>query len=233
MIFKSGNSAGSKSTILSNFRTSRIPRYCCPNHHRFTSIFHSWNQTFRIIGCLGCSPNIYVPWCWEQCERWLIWPYYVFPIIRHPDFMIITPSFSTSSIVFSNQRFSNSSSNAEVVFVKLSSDCFCGKGSSRWFLSSAVNFAAVVILFLGTILFNVWWSLSLSFDIQPLILLADDVFPWFVYAVITLETAALLDTPNKVANLVTDSPAKRAPTICPPWKSDKSPILQYFHTNCY
>ena len=35
-----------------------------------------------------------------------------------------------------------------------------------------------------------------------------------VYAIITLENAAL-DTPIKVAVLVTDAPAKRAPTICP------------------
>ena len=156
MIIKSGNSAGSNSTIWNNFRTSRIPRYCCQNHHRFTSMFHRWNQAFRIMGCLGCFPNINAPWCWEQCEGWLIWPYYVFPIIRYPDFTIITPSFSLCSVVFSNQGFSNSSSNIEVGFVKLPSDCFCGNGSSRWFLSSTVNFAAVVILFLGTILFNVW-----------------------------------------------------------------------------
>jgi len=41
-----------------------------------------------------------------------------------------------------------------------------------------------------------------------------------VYAIITLETAAL-DTPNKVAVLVTDAPPKGAPTMC------------YFHMNCY
>jgi len=34
-----------------------------------------------------------------------------------------------------------------------------------------------------------------------------------VYFIITLETAAL-DTPNKVAVLVTDAAAKCAPTIC-------------------
>jgi hypothetical protein len=36
-----------------------------------------------------------------------------------------------------------------------------------------------------------------------------------------------------VAILVADIPAKRAPPICPPLKSEKSPILQYFYTNCY
>ena len=40
------------------------------------------------------------------------------------------------------------------------------------------------------------------------------MFPSFVYAFITLETAAL-DTPNEVPILVTDDAAKRAPQICP------------------
>jgi hypothetical protein len=39
-------------------------------------------------------------------------------------------------------------------------------------------------------------SLALIFAFRPLFLLADDVFPCFVYAVMTLETAAL-DTSNK------------------------------------
>jgi hypothetical protein len=56
--------------------------------------------------------------------------------------------------------------------------------------------------------------LSLSFGFRPLFLSADDVFPSTVYAVVTLETA-VLDTPNKVAVLVTDAPAKLASTICP------------------
>ena len=46
-----------------------------------------------------------------------------------------------------------------------------------------------------------------------------------MYAVITLGTAAL-DTPNKVAILITDPPDKCTPTICLPLKSEKSPILQ-------
>ena len=75
-----------------------------------------------------------------------------------------------------------------------------------------------------------WWSLSLSFGFWPLFLLADDVLPWCVYVVTTLDTVAL-DTHNKVAILVTDATAKWPPTFCLLWKSDKSPILQYFHTN--
>jgi hypothetical protein len=50
--------------------------------------------------------------------------------------------------------------------------------------------------------------------LQPLFFLPHDVVPYFVNAVITLETAAL-DTPNKVDVLVTDAPAKCVPTVCP------------------
>ena len=65
----------------------------------------------------------------------------------------------------------------------------------------------------------------LFFGLWSLFLVADYVFPWFVYAIITLDTAAL-DTPNKVAVLVTDATAKHTPTIHSLWKSEKSPILQ-------
>jgi hypothetical protein len=53
----------------------------------------------------------------------------------------------------------------------------------------------------------------MSFGIQPLLLLVDDVFPCFLYAVITLKTAAL-HTANEVA-VWFDAPAKRAPKMCP------------------
>ena len=141
---------------------------------------------------------------------WLIWPY-----------------FSPFSAVFSNQQLQlyHGCWICEVLV-----ELCLWKQSSRWISSSAVTFAAVLLWFIDTILFTVWRSLSLSFGFWPLFLLADDVLPWC--AIITLETAAL-DTPNKVAVLVTAAPAKHAPTICPLWKSDKSPILQYFHTNCY
>jgi len=70
-------------------RTSSIPRYCCPDHHRTTSVIDSWNQAFKTIGFLGCCPNRNPAWCWEQHGR-LIWPYYVSPVIIRPGFMIIT-----------------------------------------------------------------------------------------------------------------------------------------------
>ena len=95
-----------------------------------------------------------------------------------------------------------------------------------------IEFCCHLQWFTDTILFNVWWSLSLSFGFWQLFLLADNVLPWFVYVVITLE-ATTLDTPNKVVVLVTDAPAKHIQNNCAFWKSEKSPILQYFHTNCY
>jgi len=152
-----------------------------------------------------------------------------FPVISRPGFMIITPSFSPFSVLFSNGRFSNCSSTEDAGFVKLSSDCFVETWSSRWLLSSAITFASVVLWFSDTILLNgdsfhlIWFSATVP--------LSWYVFPWFVCAVITLETAAL-NTPNKVAVVFTDAPAKRAPTVCPRRKSDKPPILQYFHTSC-
>ena len=156
----------------------------------------------------------------------------IFPVIRWPGFVIITPTLSPFSSVFSNQRFSNCSSTMDVAgFVKLIR-LFLWKRSSRWILSSPVTFVAVLLWFIDTIPFNVWQSFSLHFGFRPLFLSAEDVLPCFVYVIITLETAALL-TPNKVAVLVTEAPAKRTPTICPLWKSENSPICQYFHTNCY
>ena len=189
-------------------------------------MFHSWNQAFKIIGSFSDAqtktrPMLGTTWRMTHLK------YYVFPI-RWPGFVIITPSFPPFSAVFIDQRFSNCSSTTDVEFLKLLSDSFCGK-SSRWLWSSAVTFAAVLLWFIDTILFNVRRSLPLSFDFRPLFLSA--VFPWFVY-VITLETAAL-DTLHVVSLLVTDAPAKHTPTICPLWKSEKSSILQYFQTNCY
>jgi hypothetical protein len=92
--------------------------------------------------------------------------------------------------------------------------------------SVLLQFTCVVILqwFFETILLNVRRSVSVSVDFRFLLLFAGVVFPWFVYADITVETVAL-GTPNNVAAFVTNAPAKRTPTVCPPLKSDKSPIL--------
>jgi hypothetical protein len=53
-----------------------------------------------------------------------------------------------------------------------------------------------------------------------------------VYAEIILETVTL-DTPNNVADFITDASAKYAPMICPLSKSDKSPVFRVFDTNCH
>jgi hypothetical protein len=89
---------------------------------------------------------------------------------------------------------------------------------------------AVVVWFFETILPIVRRSLSINVDFRPLFLFADVVFPWFMYADITLETVAL-DTCNNVSGFVRDAPAKHAPTICPLSKSDNSPISRFFHMN--
>ena len=89
---------GSNSTIQSNYKTRRVPGYCCPNRHRSISMFHSWNQACSSIGFLGCSPNINLTWCWEQGEGRLIWSHYVYSVIRCPGFMIITLCFSIFSV---------------------------------------------------------------------------------------------------------------------------------------
>ena len=102
---------------------AEIPRYCCPNHHRYSSMFHGLNQAFRIIGFLVRSV-----WRREQEEGRLISPYHVFPIARRPYFMIITLSFSPFSVAYSNQRFSNCSCTVDVGFVKFLSNCFRGNG---------------------------------------------------------------------------------------------------------
>ena len=115
----------------------------------------------------------------EQHEGWLIWTYYVFPIIKWPGFVIITPSFSPFGAVFSNQRFSNCSSAMDVGFVKLSSDCFCGT-----VFKMNVKFCSHLCCSTSMIYrhnpFNVRWSLSLNFGFWSLFLLADDVLPWCV-----------------------------------------------------
>jgi len=103
--------------------------------------------------------------------------------------------------ISNHQTSSDCSSTVDVGSVKLSSDSFC---ANRVFkmntefcchlcCNSSMNLLDMVFL-------NVRRSLSLSFGFRPLFLL-DDIFPWFVYVVITLETAAL-DTPNKVAILL-------------------------------
>jgi hypothetical protein len=103
---------------------------------------------------------------------------------------------------------------------------------SRWIFSSAVTYAAVVVWLFETTLLNVLRSLSVIVDFRPLFLFTNVVFPWFIYADITLETVAL-DTHNNVSVVITDASTKHTLTICPLSKSDKSPIFQFFHADCH
>ena len=201
---KMSTQSGSNLTIHRNTGTSRMPRYCCPNHDRSTSVFQSWKQAFRNTGLLGRSPNINLAWCWEQCKAQLVWPHYVFPIIRRLGFMINTTSFSSSSIVFSNQWFSNYSSTMDIGYVKLLSDCFCGNRVFKMNTEFYCHLCCSSSMIFRHNPLQCTLTLLLSFGFWQLFLLADDVFPWFVYAIITLETAAV-DTPNKVAVLFMDS----------------------------
>ena len=142
-------------------------------------MFHSWNQAFRIIGFLGWCPNINPAWCREQHEGWLIWPYYVFPIIRWPGFVIITPIFHLLAL-FSVIRGSVIAALPWMLDLWSSRQTVFVERSSRWMSSSALTFAAVLLWFIDTILFSVRWSLSLNFRFWSLFLLADDVLPWCV-----------------------------------------------------
>jgi hypothetical protein len=149
--------------------------------------------------------------------RLLIWPYDVYPIITRPGFMS-TPSFSPFSVVFSNQRFRNCSFTVDVGFVKLSSDWVRKMNIEFW-----CHLCCSSSVILDTILFNVQQSIPMRFGFRPLVLVADDVFLWFVCTVITMETAAM-DTPNKVAVLVTYAPAIRRLKI---WHVSHFAVLSY------
>jgi hypothetical protein len=109
--------------------TNRIPRYCCPNHHRTSHAFRCCNHAIRIVSFLGCSPNVNSSWSREQRDGRFIWSY---PASVSTCLMSSfcgrngTPSFTHFSITFSNQRFSNCSPPVDVGSVKLTSDSFCG-----------------------------------------------------------------------------------------------------------
>ena len=108
-------------------------------------------------------------------------------------------------------------------------------GESRCAFNSAVSWAAVVCVFLDTIRIVPRHPFSDSFLLRRQLLLLDVVHPSWWYANITLDTVAL-NTPQRLAVLVTDAPVRHAPTICPLLNSDKSPImlcgLQYLMYSC-
>jgi hypothetical protein len=81
---------------------------------------------------------------------------------------------------------------------------FVQTASSKWIhiqFCCPVTCAAVVLWFFETIL-SARRSRSANVEFRPLFLLADVVFPWFVYAYITLEIVTL-DTVNNAADFVT------------------------------
>ena len=101
--------------------------------------------------------------------------------------------FFTFSVVFSNQGFQ----------LQLYLGCWIcealvrlllWKQSSRWILSSGGHLCCSTSMIYKH---NPLQCTALIFGFLPLFLLADDVFPWFVHATLTLETAAL-DTTNQV-----------------------------------
>jgi hypothetical protein len=179
----------SVSAMNSNNGTNRIPRYCCPNHHKTSPMFHCWNQALWTVGFLGCSPNINSFWCREHHEGCITWSYHTFPDVWCPDFMVVTSSFTHPSIIFS-----------DLILAIAALPWMLDVWSSRWTVfvetgSSRISSAAVVLWLYETILLHVWQSLSVNADFHSLFLFADVVFPWFMYTDTTLETVAL-DTPN-------------------------------------
>jgi hypothetical protein len=72
-------------------------------------------------------PNVNSSEYRKHREGRLIWAYHAFLVVWCPSFMIVTPLFKVPSITFNNQRFSYCSPAVDVVFVKLTSDSFCGK----------------------------------------------------------------------------------------------------------
>ena len=112
-----------------------VEYWCCPNHHRSASMFHSWNQAFRIIGFLGNSAGINLAWCWEQCEGQLIWPWYIFPVIRHPGFMIIHHLFHLLTLFSVISGLANATLQWILDLWRSCQIVFVETVSSRWILS--------------------------------------------------------------------------------------------------
>jgi hypothetical protein len=153
------------------FQECRFP-WAFSKHKHGMMLGITWQTTCLTIWCISNHLDVQV--LWYHAIYFL--PFSLFSIIR---------SLAIATLPWMLALWSP----YQTIFVET--------GSTKWILNSAVTFDAVVLWFLDTILFNVWWSLSLSFGFQPLFLSADDVYPWFVYAFITLEL--LLWYRNKVS----------------------------------
>jgi hypothetical protein len=131
---------------------------------------------------------------------------------------------------FNNQMFSNCSPTVDVGFVKLMSDGFCRNRVFKMNIQFCCHLCCISSVVFEIVL-SIRRSLSVNVDFRPLFLFVDVVFPLFVYVDITLETVSL-DTRNNATVFVTDTPDKRAPTLCPLSNSGRSPIFRFFHTDC-
>jgi hypothetical protein len=102
-----------------------------------------------------------------------------------------------SNITFSNQRFSNCNPTVNAEFVKLTLVSFCG----NMVFKMNIHFCCHLCCSSAVIFRNnpsQCTTISVSAYFRPFFLFADVVFPWFVYADITLETVAALDIPKNV-----------------------------------
>jgi hypothetical protein len=165
-------------------------------------------QAFRIVGFLCCSQNLNSSWCREQSEERLIWPYHA-----RVCSCLMPRFYGRNTIIYATEHYFQ-----EWEVQQLMPYCGCWiceahyrtvcveTGPLRWILiRSAVTYAVLTLWFLATIIVIVRRFFSVIVDFHPLFLLADVVFPWFVYAYITLETVSL-NVPNIVAVFITDAP---------------------------
>jgi hypothetical protein len=130
----------SNSTMKGNNGTDRILYHDIAAQTVTSPVFHYRNQAFRIVGFLGCSPDVNSCWRREQREGRLmtISSFSCCLVVWCPGFMVVTPSFTHLSITFSSQRFSNCNPTVNVGFVTLTLDSFVETEPSRWIFISAV-----------------------------------------------------------------------------------------------
>ena len=95
--------------------------------------------------------------------------------------------------------------------------------------SLVVTLVTVVLFWEATILLNDLLTPYVLFVFLPLSFLADVVFPWTLYAVMTVDTVAQ-DIPTNFATIVTDAPTNWAPTIFLLWKPVSSDIIYCIST---
>jgi hypothetical protein len=80
------------------------------------------NHAFRILGFLGCSPNVNSSWCRNGVKDDSSGNITLaISVVLCPNFMVVTPSFTHLSITSSNRRFSNYNPTVDVGSVKLTS----------------------------------------------------------------------------------------------------------------